>query len=130
MKKFLLTLLILIVALGLLAGAGFAGYRIGVSNRLTSTDMVPGFGRSFQMQPQFMPRNDFGRNFDHYSMMRPGGFNGRNIGFFSPLRAIWNIALLALVIWFAYWLFTKNGWQITRKMDTSTKPDSLDTEGN
>jgi len=130
MKKFLLSLLILIVALGLLAGAGFAGYRIGLSNSLTSTDTAPRFGRSFQMNPQFMPRNDFGRGFDHYSMMRPGGFNGRSIGFFSPLRAIWNIALLGLILWFVYWLFTKSGWQITRKMDTSTEPDSTDSAGN
>ena len=130
MKKFLLSLLILIVGLGLLAGAGFAGYRIGVSNRLASTGAAPELRRPFQMHPQFMPRNDFGRGFDHYSMMRPGGFNGRSIGFFSPLRAIWNIALLGLVLWFVYWLFTKSGWQITRKTDVSTETNSTDSAGN
>jgi hypothetical protein len=77
-----------------------------------------------------MPHDDFGRGFDHYSMMRPGGFNGRNMGFFSPLRSLWNIALLGLVIWFAYWLFTKSGWQLSRKIDATVKPDSTDPEGN
>ena len=118
MKKFLFSLLILVVALGLLAAAGFAGYRIGYSHGLASTGTAQGFNRSFQMHPQFMPHDGFGRGFDHYSMMRPGGFNTRGIGFFSPFHFLFNIVVLGLVIWFVYWLFTKSGWQITRKVNT------------
>ena len=130
MKKILLTLLVVVVALGLLAGAGFAGYRIGYANGTSTNGAAPGFGRSFQMHPQLMPHDDFSRGFEHNSMMRPGGFNGRNMGFFSPLRSLWNIAILGLVIWFIYWLFTKSGWQISRKMESAAKSDSTDPEGN
>ena len=126
MKKFLFSLLILVVALGLLAGAGFAGYRIGYSHGLASTGTASEFRRPFQMNPQFMPHDGFGRGFDHYSMMRPGGFNTRGVVFFSPLHFLWNIAVLGLIIWLVYWLFTKSGWQITRKIDTDQSVQTTD----
>jgi len=128
MKKTLLTLFVLIAAIGLLAGAGFTGYRMGLANATTSTG--PAFGRSFHMNPQLMQTDHFGRGFDHNQMMRPGGFNGRSTGYFAPIHFLWNIAVLGLVIWFAYWLFTKSGWQVTRKVEATPKTDSDNPPGN
>jgi len=64
--------------------------------------------------------NDFGpRNHEFRApMMGRGGF-----GSFSPFHFIWNIVVLGLVIWFAYWLFTKSGWQISRKAETTEKTE-------
>jgi len=127
MKKILLSLLILVVALGLLAGAGFLGYRLGYDNGTTSSGHMPAYGRYHHTDPENMPGYGFGKGsdrgsgpsfgFNNHLMMRPGGFNIRGFNYFSPLHLLWNIALLGLVIWFGYWLITKSGWQITRKSD-------------
>jgi uncharacterized membrane protein len=127
MKKVLLTLLAVIVIAGALAGVGYAGYRLGYNQGAISSGNAPFFGRSDRMGPQFMP--NFNREFGfwaqpfHSPMMGRGNF-GFNI--FTPLRILWNIAILALVVWFIYWLFTKSGWQVTRK--TPDAPSQ--TEGN
>ena len=127
MKKFLFSLLILVVALGLLAAAGFAGYRIGYSHGLASTGTAQGFNRPFQMHPQFMPHDGFGRGFDHYSMMRPGGFNTRGIGFFSPFHLLFNILLIGVVIWLGYKLFKGNGWQLSLTRKTANEVTAPET---
>jgi len=57
---------------------------------------------------------------------------GRGIfGFtmFSPLRILWNIAVLALIIWFIYWLFTKSGWRITRETNKESGVSPTNPEG-
>lgn len=117
MKKVLFWFLGAVVLIGLLAGAGFAGYRIG---RLHATNgTVPQFGRSDRFtnpdkMPQFMPGMNE-RSFDR----GPGGHRiimmnrGVGFGFFSPFRILFHIALLGLVIWLAYKLFTGNGWQLS-----------------
>lgn len=116
MKKVLLTLLAVIVILGALAGAGFAGYRIGYNQGATSDGNAPLFMRPERMNPNTMPgfRRDSGLwNQPYHSPMMGRGDFGFSI--FYPLRFLWNIALLALAVWFAYWLFTKSGWRITRQ---------------
>jgi hypothetical protein len=132
MKKVLLTLLTVIVILGALGGAGFAGYRIGYAQGATESGNFPAFGFDERMGPNVMPMhrfdNDFGPGFNSYRspMMGRGGFG---MNFFSPFRFLWNIAVLALVAWFVYWLFTKSGWRITR--NTAAPQDSAPkTEGN
>ena len=130
MKKVFLTLLVVVVVVAALAGAGYWGYRIGYTDGATGSDNGPFFGRSYHMDPNQMPFHRFeGRGFDRgfgfnqQPMMRPGGYHsfGMGYGFFSPLRILWNIAILGLIIWFFYWLFTKSGWQITRAADSSKK---------
>jgi uncharacterized membrane protein len=126
MKKVLLTLLAVIVIIGALAGAGFAGYRIGyiqgASGNVAFTHMNP------NLMPMQRFDRDFGPGFNNYRspMMGRGNFG---INFFSPFRILWNIAILALIIWFVYWLFTKSGWQITRNA-TSGQDASPQKEGN
>jgi len=115
MKKVLLTLLAVIVIVGALAGAGFVGYRIGYNQGASGNVAFA------HMNPSFMPMQrfdrDFGPGFNTYRMpmMGRGGFG---ITFLSPFRILWNIAILALIIWFVYWLFTKSGWQITRNTNS------------
>lgn len=131
MKKVLLTLLAVIVILGALGGAGFAGYRIGYIQGASNSDNFPAFGMFERMNPNLMPMHrfddNFGPRFDSYHRPMMMGRGGFGIGFFSPFRLLWNIAILALVIWFVYWVFTRSGWQITRSTPQSSEPK---TEGN
>ena len=133
MKKVFLTLLAVIVVVAALVGAGYGGYRIGYTDGATGSDNGPFFGRSYHMNPNQMPfhrfDNDFNRGFNRgfgfnqHPMMRPDGYHsfGIGYGYFSPLHILWNVAVLALIAWFVYWLFTKSGWQITRTADPSKK---------
>lgn len=128
MKKVLLTLLAVIVVVGALAGAGFVGYRIGYTNGATASGNVTFFGRAERMNPNLMPHN-FGRDFGFQAQPYRSPMMGRGdfgIRIFSPFRILWNIVILALIIWFVYWLFTKSGWRITRQNGQDTSPK---TEG-
>ena len=122
MKKVLLTILAVIVVAGVLAGAGFAGYRIGyqqgahstLTTNTTPNDKTP-FMHPFGFQD--MPMHNFGRDSDRgFSHgFGPGGFGMRGgMGFFAPLMFLGRILFWGLVIWFAYWLFTKSGWKLSR----------------
>lgn len=125
MKKVLLTILAVIVILGALAGAGFAGYRIGYVQGVASDGSVPSFVRPDRMNPNYMPglRRDFGFwNQPYHAPMMGGGIFG--FTYFSPFRILWNLAVLALIAWFAYWLFTRSGWRITRQADKDQTPQS------
>lgn len=123
MKKVLLTLLAVIVALGVLAGAGFVGYRIGYNQGATASGNALFDGHPTWMSPDFMHNLDrnFGPGLDTYRhpMMGRGDFG---FSIFYPLRFLWNIAVLALVVWFGYWLFTKSGWRITRQVREQEVP--------
>lgn len=141
MKKFFLTLLVLLVIIGALAGAGFWGYRIGYANGATGSDNGQFFAHPYNMDPGQMPfhgfdrgaNRGFGRGFDSnpHAMMQPGGYHGIGMGrgYFSPLHTLWYLVVLALVIWFVYWLFNKSGWQITRKTNAAAEATSADQDG-
>lgn len=132
MKKVLLTLLAVIVIVGVLAGAGYAGYRVGYNQGATSSGNVTFFGRAERMHPNFMPMPNFGRDFEfqarpfHSPMMGRGDFG---FSMFSPFRILWNVAILTLVIWFVYWLFSKSGWRITRELNKDQEVPPTRTEG-
>jgi len=130
MKKVLLTLLAVIVILGALAGAGYAGYRIGYSQGSTASGNTPFLGRGERINPHLMPGidRDFGFRMQPYrSPMMGRGIFGFTM--FSPLRILWNIAILVLIIWFVYWLFTKSGWRITRQKEDKTEVPPANIEG-
>lgn len=132
MKKVLLTLLAVIVVLGVLAGAGFVGYRIGYNQGATSSGNIPAFGLYGHMNPSVMPMHKFDRDWGPGSSFYRTPMMGRSdFGFnlFYPLRFLWNIAVVALVVWFVYWLFTKSGWRITRQADKEPEVSSVKTEG-
>ena len=142
MKKVLLTLLGIIVVAGVLAGAGFACYRIGYNHgALASADgtvtfvprLMPMHNFYQVFDPQDMPMHNFGkgneRGFDRG--FGPGGFgmmgrgmHGRGMGFFSLIH----IALLGVIIWLAYKWFKNSGWTLTRQAVQNTNKSSVDTE--
>ncbi|HUG34247.1 MAG TPA: hypothetical protein VMJ90_05720 [Anaerolineales bacterium] len=117
MKKWLIRILLVLVAVGALAGAGFAGYRIGLSQGVQLSgnfDDAPRFVERFHKagMPEFQfgfHRNDRGFNRE----FGPGGFHGRGFGFMSPLFVLLKIALFSLIAWGVYKLFTGNGWQLS-----------------
>ncbi len=127
MKKILLTLLTVVVILGAAAGIGFAGYRIGYVQGAAADGNTPFFMRPDRIPPHDMP--GFRRDFGLWRQPYPMPMMGRGIfGFdlFAPLRFLWNIAVLALIVWFVYWLFTQSGWRITRQTtnpQTSNQPE-------
>jgi uncharacterized membrane protein len=115
MKKVFLTIIAVVVAIGVLAGAGFAGYRFGFMQGIQTTSNGTAPSLSRDRMPQFHPGlfdRDFGRGVapNYFSMMP----YGRGFGFFSPLLFLGRIVFWVLVIWFVYWLFTRSGWRLSR----------------
>jgi hypothetical protein len=137
MKKVLLTLLTVLVVLGLFATAGYAGYRIGYmrgaqitangDNSLPQLSPFDNFDRRGMPLPHF--GNDFGRGFHHGFGMRGFPMMGMGFGVFSLFAFLARIAVLGLIIWFIYWLFTRSGWRLTRTAPiVETQPKPTETE--
>jgi len=148
MKKVLLTLLGIIVVAGILAGAGFVGYRMGynhgalaVSNKTAQLPqqnkdfdqrgmpMMRGFNNEFGLRG--MPMHNFGNGFERG--FGPGGFGmmgrGRGgFGFFGLFGSLLHLAVLALIIWVAYKLFKGSGWTLTRQTVQNTNAESAETD--
>ena len=121
MKRVLLTLLGVIVVISVLAGAGFAGYRIGFQQaaQVSANGEIPRPARPDRLDPfhSFDRGLDRGFNRDFprggFRMMNRGGFS-----FFGPFMFLAHIAIWALIILGIYWLFTRSGWRITRTQQT------------
>ena len=123
MKKVLLSLLVVILALGLLGAAGYAGYRYGftqgmivASSGATDQPLGPRFG----MSPRGMPMHEFGfqRGFDRdgFGMMGRDRFGFRIFPLFGLL--VW-LLFLGLIGAGIYWLITRSGWRLTRTADAA-----------
>ena len=127
MKRVLLTLLAIVVVLGLFAAVGLTGYRFGYARgagvaaggdeQQRQVGPFDGFG------PNRMPGHDFGFNRGFHREFGMRGVPGMGFGFFSPLMLLGRIAILALIVWFIYWLFTRSGWRLTRPVQT-TEPEA------
>ena len=65
-----------------------------------------------------MPMREFGMNRDFQRGFGHGGFSMRGFGPFFFLRFLMQIVVLALILWFAYWLFTRSGWRLMRTTQT------------
>jgi hypothetical protein len=129
MKKVLLTLLAAILIIGALAGAGYAGYHIGFrqgAQQILANGDAPLPARPDRFGPGEIPFQSFDRDFDRgFNREFPrGGFRmmQRGFGFFSPFMFLGQIAIWGLLILFAYWLFTRSGWQLTRTQQTVQNP--------
>jgi uncharacterized membrane protein len=129
MKRVLLTLLGLIVVVGLFAAAGFAGYRFGYAQgaQVTANGDAPQLRPFDEFGPRRMPmhRFDFDRGFSRGFRMGDfprDGFPMMGFGFFSPWMLLGRIAILALIVWFIYWLFTRSGWRLTRQTTEGVAP--------
>jgi hypothetical protein len=133
MKRVLLTLLAVVVALGLVAAVGFTGYRFGYAQgaRVAAggDELRPRVGPFNEFGPNRMPMREFGfdRGFHRGFGMR--GFPGMGFGFFSPLMLLGRIAVLALIGWFIYWLFTRSGYRLTRTVEArEPEPQPVEPE--
>jgi hypothetical protein len=137
MKKVLLTLLAMILVIGVLAGAGFAGYRIGYTRgvQASANGDAPLFGRFERFGPERIPMPNFGsdsdRGFDSgfphrgFQMMQ----RGRGFGMFSPLMFLAHLAIWALVVGLVYLLFTRSGLRLSlTKQPVQNPPTNIETE--
>ena len=126
MKRILLILLGIIVVLGLFGAAGDTGYRLGYAQGSQTT--VNGDARRLdsalrafdEFHRRGMPGFGMDRRFERG--FGPGRFLMMGFGFFSPLRWLMPIAVLALIVLFIYWLFTRSGWRLTRQTTESIPP--------
>lgn len=116
MKRFVLTMLAIIVITGVLAGVGFAGYRFGFQQGALAASngdtVVPPFARGDDFHWKRMPMPEFGGG------MRPGfhpgfGMMGRRGGFgiFPLFGLLIQLAILGFIVWLVYKLLT--GWRIS-----------------
>lgn len=132
MKKVLLTLLAAILVLGVFAAVGYTGYRLGYAQgaqgvQTTADGDLPRFRPFDNFGPRGMPMDRFG--FEHGFPRRFGGFPMMGFGFFSPLIWLGRIAVLALILWFVYWLLTRSGWRLTREAAApEAPPKPVETE--
>lgn len=133
MKKVLLSLLAALVVLGLFAVVGYAGYRLGYAQgaqaaQSTADGQAPELRSFDRSNPRRMPMHDFGfaRGFERGFGMR--GFPGMGFGFFSPFLFLVRLAVLGLVLWFVYWLFTRSGWRLTRQTTEPVPPPKTENE--
>ena len=127
MKRILLTLLAAVLVIGVLAGAGYAGYRFGFrqgARTSSNGDASPFVGRPEinSERPPFPLERGFDRDFNRgfpnggFRIMNRGGF-----GFFSPFMFLGHIVLWGLLLLLIYLLFTRSGWRLTRTEQTVQK---------
>ena len=138
MKKVILSIIGAVLIIGLFAGAGFAGYRIGYTRGVQASANRDAllFDRFERFGPERMPMQNFGREFDRgsdrgfphrgFQMMQ----RGRGFGMFSPLMFLAHLAIWALVIGFVYLLFTRSGLRLSlTKQPVQDPPANIKTEG-
>ena len=118
-KKWIWWTLTILLTLVILAGVGFAGYRMGVMQgaNLTAEGAVFMFhhGRGFDGG---MMNDGFSMHgFDHGR----GGFGERGgFGFFGPLFGLLRLALLGGLIWLGYTFVKRSGWRVVKTAPTPT----------
>lgn len=125
MKKVLISLLVLVIALGLLGAAGFAGYRYGFTQGMITASSNGADGQSvgprFGMSPRGMPMHEFGfqRSSDRagVGMIGRSGWGFRIFPLFSLL--VW-LLFLGLIAAGIYWLVARSGWRLTRTSPATT----------
>jgi hypothetical protein len=127
MKKVLLSLLVIVIALGLLGAAGYAGYRYGFTQGMVVASSNGANGQSVNpwlgMGPRGMPMRNFGpqRGFDRdgFGMMGRGGFG---FGFFPLFGLLLRLLFWGLIIAGIVWLVTRSGWRLTRTVPVAAAP--------
>lgn len=122
MKKFLLSLLVIVLALGLLGAAAYAGYQYGYTQGAlaASEGSSQALGRWLDMGPDGMRMHEFGmyRGFDRNGFgMLPRGIG---FGFFPLFGLLARVLFWGLVIAGLYWLITRSGWRLTKSPPAPT----------
>jgi hypothetical protein len=118
MRKVLLSLIAVVLVLGLFAAVGYSAYRVGYDQgaQAAAGGDTTLFRPFEDVGPRGMPMHPFGRDIERGFPrgFGPGRFPGIGFGFFSPILFLARVAVLGLVLWFIYWLFTRSGWRLTR----------------
>ena len=116
MKKTILIFLAVILGLSALVGTGFAGYHIGFTRGVISTQdgNKPFFAPSHKFKPgkekgPKFHKNDSSFEHDGYGRLE----RGRGFGFSFPIFILFKLALAGIIIWAVYKLFSGYGWQLT-----------------
>lgn len=118
---FLLTLVVL-------AGVGFAGFRIGVMQgaNLSAEDIasLAAKGRGGEPAADGMRAQGFdGHNFANRGFEHGRDFGGRGgFSFFSPLFGLIRLAVLAGFAWLAYTFVKRSGWRLVKAESTVPAP--------
>jgi hypothetical protein len=141
MKKVLLSLFGVIIVIAILAGAGFAGYRVGYDQGVQASgkDNIAPSWLSEKHGRDEMPRFNFGRDTDGrperaFDRGFPRGYfrmmpRGHEFGIFSPLRFLAHIAMWVLILGLVYLLFTRSGWRLSLiKQPVQDTPATIETE--
>jgi hypothetical protein len=124
-KKWLWWALTIILTLIVLAGVGFAGFRVGVAQAVNLPDgmsFMHGHARGFD--GNVMHDGFGGKGFDH------GGrdFGGRGgFSFFSPLFGLIRLAVLGGLIWLGYTFVKRSGWRVVN-VNASQPSAPVETE--
>ena len=136
MRRFLLTLLAIVLVAGVLAGAGFVGYRLGYRQGAQvsvngAVTVVPRLGRGddFGWQRMPMPRFQDRMGPGMRMWIRPGGFEMMpglrgGFGIFRLLGLLVQLAIVGFIIWLAYKLLT--GWRLS--LTPRTAPEATRVE--
>ncbi len=135
MKKFLLSLLVIVLALGLLGAAGAAGYRFGFTQGMVAASVrsntdggngngrVQPFGPGFGMMPRGMPMHNFRftGDFDGDGLSRIGR-RGFGFGFFPLFGFLVWLLFIGLIVAGIIWLVNRSGWRLTRTAPAAGAP--------
>jgi hypothetical protein len=129
MKRVLLTLLVIVLVLGVVGAVGFAGFRLGYARgvQATANGQAPNLRPFNGTGPGRLPLDHFGlhRGFQRGFGMR--GFPMLGFGLFSLIRFAIQLAVIGLILWFTYWLFTRSGWRLTRETTSTAQTTQTTT---
>lgn len=111
-NKWIWRVLAVLLTLAVLAGVGFAGFRVGVVQgaNLTAEDFSTMFAHGRGFDGDMM-----NGGFDHGRSNFGGrdGFGGRGgFGFFGPLFGLFHLAVLGGLVWLGYTLIKRSGWRV------------------
>ena len=113
---------------GLFGAVGYTGFRYGYAQGV----QITASGETPQLRPldDFDPRglHGFGMDREFQRGFGPGRVPMMGFGFFSPLRWLVPLVILALIALFVYWLVTRSGWRLTRQTTENVPPSPPENE--
>lgn len=112
MKKWLAYTLAILATFVVVAAVAGISYRIGLEQRALTVNPFPAFSRLHGFDKEFM---QMGRNFHGRGAETPALYYGRGgTQFFSPVLSVLKLVFLGLILWIAYALYRRSGWQFVR----------------
>ena len=126
--KWLWRILAVILTLVVLAGVGFAGFRVGLvqgadlSAEELATIFSHGGGTQFNDDSSKTGNSsgfDQGHGFDHGHGFEGRGFDRDGFSFFSPLFGLLRLAVLGGLIWLGYRFVKNSGWRLVKAETTA-----------